>query len=94
MAIVNSDVCRVQPEGLVDFEDGIARLSKAALEIGYERPWTAYQTVHGRIGTIAFDVTNGFVDRRGSKPHGCKQHESGGHGPSLRNVAIETPMER
>ena len=52
--LVNSDVCRVRLDSLVTFEDGVARLSKTAVEKKYERPWTAYQVVHGQVGTIAF----------------------------------------
>ncbi len=54
MALVNSDNCRARLGGMVAFEDVIARLSKAAAEQDYERPWTAYQTVHGVIGNISF----------------------------------------
>ena len=54
MALVNSDRCRARPGSMVAFEDVVARLSKAAAEKDYERPWTAYQTVHGVIGNISF----------------------------------------
>ena len=54
MTLVNSDRCRVRPGSIVAFEDAVAHLSKAAVEQDYERPWTAYQTVHGAIGNISF----------------------------------------
>ena len=54
MALVNSDSCRARPGSMIAFEDVIARLSEAAAEQDYERPWTAYQTLHGTIGNISF----------------------------------------
>ena len=54
MALVNSDRCRARVGSMVAFEDVVARLSKAAAEKDYERPWTAYQTLHGAIGNISF----------------------------------------
>lgn len=52
--LVNSDVCRVRPDGFATFEEGVAKLSKAAREKGFARPWTAYQVVYGQTGTIGF----------------------------------------
>jgi hypothetical protein len=54
MALVNSDRCRVRLGSMVAFEDVIARLSKAAAEKKYDRPWTAYQTLYGAVGNISF----------------------------------------
>ncbi len=52
--LVNSDVCRVRPDSFAVFEESVAKLSEAAREKGYERPWTAYQVVFGETGTVAF----------------------------------------
>ena len=54
MPIVNSDVCRVRLDSLSNFEEIVANLSETARESGYERPWTAYQVIHGPVGTISF----------------------------------------
>ena len=54
MVLINSDRCRLRPGSLVRFEQIVGRLSAAAAESGYERPWTAYQSLYGRAGNISF----------------------------------------
>ena len=54
MPIVNSDVCHVRLDSISNFEEICANLSRTARESGYDRPWTAYQVLHGPVGVIAF----------------------------------------